>query len=89
MPDKTVKRRVQDCDAALASDDGPIFSTVACWSALKRSIPEDTQNAELKNEALRVAHETAPPGRSTKKRMRMREKELCVGCGALRQVRKS
>jgi hypothetical protein len=24
-----VKRRLQDCDAALASDDGPIFSTVA------------------------------------------------------------
>jgi hypothetical protein len=23
-----VKRRMQDCDAALASDDGPIFSTV-------------------------------------------------------------
>jgi hypothetical protein len=30
MPDKTVKRRLQDAgDAALASDDGPIFSTVA------------------------------------------------------------
>ena len=29
MPEKTVKRRLQDCDAALASDDGPIFSTVA------------------------------------------------------------
>ena len=28
MPEKTVKRRLQDCDAALASDDGPIFSTV-------------------------------------------------------------
>ena len=25
MPEKTVKRRLQDCDAALASDDGPIF----------------------------------------------------------------
>jgi hypothetical protein len=24
MPEKTVKRRLQDCDAALASDDGPI-----------------------------------------------------------------
>jgi hypothetical protein len=24
MPDKTVKRRLQDCDAALASDDGPV-----------------------------------------------------------------
>jgi hypothetical protein len=29
MPDRTIKRRLQDCDAALASDDGPIFSTVA------------------------------------------------------------
>ena len=29
MPEKTVKRRLRDCDAALASDDGPIFSTVA------------------------------------------------------------
>ena len=29
MPEKTVKRRLQDCEAALASDDGPIFSTVA------------------------------------------------------------
>jgi hypothetical protein len=28
MPEKTVKRRLQDRDAALASDDGPIFSTV-------------------------------------------------------------
>jgi hypothetical protein len=41
MPEKTVKRRLQDCDAALASDDGPIFSTVAkLVEALKRSIPE-------------------------------------------------
>jgi hypothetical protein len=45
MPEKPVKRRLQDCDAALASDDGPIFSTVAkLVEALKRSIPEDTQN---------------------------------------------
>ena len=35
MPEKTVKLRLQDCDAALASDDGPIFSTVAKLS--KRS----------------------------------------------------
>jgi hypothetical protein len=53
MPDRTVKRRLQDCDAALASDDGPIFSTVAkLVDALKRSIPEETQNAELKTESL-------------------------------------
>jgi hypothetical protein len=58
MPEKTVERRLQDCDAALASDDGPIFSIVAkLVEALKRSIPEGTQNAELKNEALRLARE--------------------------------
>jgi hypothetical protein len=58
MPEKTVKRRLQDCDAALASDDGPIFSTVAnLVEALKRSIPEGTRNAKLKNEALRLARE--------------------------------
>ena len=58
MPEKTVKRRLQDRDAALASDDGPIFSTVAkLVEALKRSIPEGTQNAELKNETLRLGRE--------------------------------
>jgi hypothetical protein len=42
MPEKPVKRRLQDCDAALASDDGPIFSTVAkLVAALKRSIPRE------------------------------------------------
>jgi hypothetical protein len=29
MPEKTIKSRLQNCDAALASEDGPIFSTVA------------------------------------------------------------
>ena len=58
MPEKTIKSRVQDCGAALASDDGPIFSTVAkLVDALKHSIPEGTQNAELKKEALRLASE--------------------------------
>jgi len=57
-PEKTVKRRLQDCDATLASDDGPIFSTVAkLVDALKRSIPEGTQNAERKKEALRLGRE--------------------------------
>jgi hypothetical protein len=42
-------------DAALAFDDRPIFSTVAKFvEALKRSIPEGTQNADLKKEALRL-----------------------------------
>jgi len=58
MPEKTVKGRLKDCDAALASDDGPIFSTVAkLVEALKRSIPEGTHNAELKKEALRLGRE--------------------------------
>jgi hypothetical protein len=58
MPEKTTKRRLQDCDSALASDEEPIFSTVAkLVEALKRSIPEGTRNAELKNEALRLARE--------------------------------
>jgi hypothetical protein len=42
----------------LASDDGPIFSTVAkLVEALKRSIPEGTQNADRKKEAPRLARE--------------------------------
>jgi hypothetical protein len=58
MPEKTVKRRLQGCDAALASDGGPLFSTVAnLVEALKRSIPEGTRNAELKHEALRLARD--------------------------------
>jgi hypothetical protein len=58
MPEKTVKRRLQDCDAALASDDGTIFSTVAkLVESLKRPIPDGTQNAERKKEALRLAPE--------------------------------
>jgi hypothetical protein len=56
MPEKTAKRRLQDCDAALASDEGPIFSTVAkLIEALERSMPEGTQNTELKTGALRLA----------------------------------
>jgi hypothetical protein len=41
MPEKTIKRRLQDCDAGLASDDGLISSTVAkLFGALNRSVPE-------------------------------------------------
>jgi hypothetical protein len=52
--ERTVMRRLQDFgDAALASDDGPIFSTVAkLVEALERSIPEGSQNAKRKMEAL-------------------------------------
>jgi hypothetical protein len=58
MLEKPIKRRFQDCDPALASDDGPIFSTVAkLVESLKRSIPDGTQNAALKQEALRLALE--------------------------------
>jgi hypothetical protein len=58
MPEKTVKRRLQDCDAAFASDDGLVLSTVAkLVEALKRSIPEGTQNAERRKEARDVARE--------------------------------
>jgi hypothetical protein len=59
MPERTVKRRLQDAgDAALASDDRPIFSTVAkLIEALKRSIPEGTENAGRKKEALRLGRD--------------------------------
>jgi hypothetical protein len=59
MPDKTIKRRLQDADdATLASNDGPILSTVAkLVEALERCIPEGTANAERKKEALRLGHE--------------------------------
>jgi hypothetical protein len=65
MPEKTIKRRLEETrDAALASDDGPIFSTVAkLVEALKRSIPEGTENAERKKEALRLGRD---PLRGTK-----------------------
>ena len=58
MPEKTIKHRLQDCHAGFASDDGPISSTVAkLFGALKRSIPEGTQNVERKKEVLRLAPE--------------------------------
>jgi hypothetical protein len=59
MPEKTIKRRLTDARVPeLADDDGAIFSTVAkLVEALKRSILEGTQNAELKNEALRLGRE--------------------------------
>ena len=59
MPDRTVKRWLQDAgDDALASDDGPIFSTVAeLVAALKRSIHKGTKNAERKKVALRLGCE--------------------------------
>ena len=57
MPDRTVKRRLQDCEAALASDDGPILSTVAKQVAIKQPIPQGSENVERKKEALRARRE--------------------------------
>jgi hypothetical protein len=59
MPDRTVKRRLQEThNAALALDQDTFLSIVAkLVEALKRSIPDGTQNAELKKEALRLARE--------------------------------
>jgi len=59
MAERSVKRRLQDAgDASLASDDGRSFpGSPSLVDALKRSIPEGTQNAELKQEALRLARE--------------------------------
>ena len=39
MPEKTVKSRLQDCDAALASDDGPnLLDLAKLVEVLKRSV---------------------------------------------------
>lgn len=59
MPEKTIKRRQQDTrNAAIALDQDTVLVIVAkLVEALKRSIPEGTRNAELKQEALRLARE--------------------------------
>jgi hypothetical protein len=68
MPERTIKRRLQDCEAALASDDGPIFSTVAkLVEVLKHSIPEGTQNAEAKKAKPCASGVNCSAGRSTTK----------------------
>jgi len=57
MADRSVKRRLQDLDAALASDDGPIFSTVAkLVEALQYALPY-SHEMEAKREALRLGRE--------------------------------
>lgn len=51
MPEKTIKRRLQGCEAALAFDDGPIFSTVAklvADQARDRAIIETPQTKRSK-----------------------------------------
>jgi hypothetical protein len=56
MPDRTVKRRLQDCEAALASDDGPILSTVAKQvDALKQPIPQGSENVERQKKPCALA----------------------------------
>jgi hypothetical protein len=60
MPERTVKRRLKNCDAALASDDGPIFSTVRHAGRRAQALhSRGNANAELKDEALRRARELA------------------------------
>ena len=55
MPEKTVKRRLQDCDAALASDDGPIFSTVAkLVAAIQAAISVMLLQLKIKIESSRI-----------------------------------
>jgi hypothetical protein len=45
MPEKTIKRRLQEFDRDLANDDGQIFATVVkLIEVLKRCIPEGTEN---------------------------------------------
>jgi hypothetical protein len=58
MPEETIKRRLQDAGAAaLASDDGPIFSTVAkLVDALNRAMPM-FHEWEQRAEALRLGRE--------------------------------
>jgi hypothetical protein len=55
MPEKTVKRRLQDCDAALASDDGPIFSTVTkLVAAIQAAISVMLLQLKIKIESSRI-----------------------------------
>ena len=55
MPEKTVKRRLLDCDAALASDDGPIFSTVAkLVEAIQAAISVMLRQLKIKIESSRI-----------------------------------
>jgi hypothetical protein len=57
MPAKTIKRRLEEIDGDLATDDGPIFTTVAkLVKALDRAIPHSL-DLEAKPEALRLGRE--------------------------------
>ena len=55
MPEKAIKRRLQDCEAALASDDGPIFSTVAkLVEAIEAAISVMLLQLKIKIESSRI-----------------------------------
>jgi hypothetical protein len=55
MPEKTIKRRLQDCYAVLASDDGPIFSTVAkLIEAMQAAIGVMLLQLKIKIESSRI-----------------------------------
>jgi hypothetical protein len=59
MPEKSIRRRLQECDPQLADDDGPIFSTVAkLVNSLDRAIPH-SHDLEAKREALRLGARAA------------------------------
>jgi hypothetical protein len=67
MPEKTIKRRLEEIDGQLADDDSPIFSTVAkLVKSLRRAIPE-SHDLEAKREALRLGRGCCAE-RSTRKR---------------------
>jgi hypothetical protein len=68
MPEKTIKRRLQELDRELAGDDGPIFATVAgLVDAVKRWIPEGTENAEDASAGRWAARGNCCAGRGIKK----------------------
>jgi hypothetical protein len=57
MAEKSIRRRLQERDPQLASDDGPIFTTVAkLVKSLDRAIPH-SNDLEAKREALRLGRE--------------------------------
>jgi hypothetical protein len=57
MPEKSIKRRLQERDPQLADDDGPIFTTVAkLVNALDSAIPH-SHDLEAKRDALRLGRD--------------------------------
>ncbi len=55
MSERTIKRRLQNCDVALASDEGPIFSTVAkLIEAIQAAISVMLLQLKIKIESSRI-----------------------------------